>query len=156
MNDPYCYIVALQIYSLPLFLSVGNRFIHDISRCLWFARNKRMNHETYYLFTNNSMCLSFAGNSLSSSSLIIQLKLVLSVSLFPFHTCVLAYFFLCVFTERFVRIQYKSSFIRIIWCEGLRIQGDEEMHIQTHIDRIEKKETEKVKEKTSVSVIVFS
>lgn len=59
--------------------------IYYISRCLWFVQGTtHMNHGTYYLFTNNSMCLS----------------LLFRLQFARLRVCVcglLVYFFVCFF-----------------------------------------------------------
>lgn len=49
MNDPN--------HVIPLLEHSRSHSIYYISRCLWFARKQTHEPRTYYLFTNNSMCL---------------------------------------------------------------------------------------------------
>lgn len=123
--------------------SLGFRCIYYISRCLWFERNKRMSHGTYYLFTNNSMCLSFAGNSLSFvHNSLDSLSLKLYVCWRSFFVC--SRNTLC---SSSIQKQFYMNVMRIISCEGPKRGRHRDAHSNTHWQRR--------KERTTVLGFVF-
>lgn len=123
--------------------SLGFRCIYYISRCLWFERNKRMSHGTYYLFTNNSMCLSFTGNSLSFvHNSLDSLSLKLYVCWRSFFVC--SRKTLC---SSSIQKQFYMNVMRIISCEGPKRGRHRDAHSNTHWQRR--------KERTTVLGFVF-